>query len=41
MEDFAGMAGIEYLLIDGKTELPEFKKELKWNEVYYALAKGF
>ena len=41
MEDYADMAGIEYLLINGKTELPEFKKELKWNEIYYALAKGF
>jgi L-arabinose isomerase len=41
LEDYADMAGIEYLLIDDKTDLREFKKELKWNEVYYALAKGF
>ena len=40
MEDFARMAGIEYLLIDDKTELPQFTKELRWNEVYYLLAKG-
>jgi L-arabinose isomerase len=41
MEDFAGMAGVEYLLIDEKTEISTFKKELRWNEVYYHLAKGF
>ncbi len=40
LEDFADMAGIEYLLIDQDTRLPEFKKELRWNEVYYFLAKG-
>ena len=36
LEDFAEMAGIEYLLIDDSTILSEFKKELKWNEVYYS-----
>lgn len=41
LEDYAEMAGIEYLLIDDKTDLSAFKKELRWNEVYYALAKGF
>ncbi len=40
LEDFSDMAGIEYLLIDQDTSLPEFKKELRWNEVYYFLAKG-
>jgi len=40
LEDFAEMAGIEYLLIDQETKLPAFKKELKWNEIYYHLAKG-
>jgi L-arabinose isomerase len=35
LEDFAEMAGIEYLLIDEHTRLSEFKKELKWNEVYF------
>ncbi len=39
MEDFAEMAGIEYLLIDRHTELSGFKKELRWNDVYY-LVKG-
>jgi len=35
MEDFAEMAGIEYLLIDEDTILREFKNELKWNSIYY------
>jgi len=41
LQDFAEMAGMELLLIDKNTKLPEFKKELRWNEVYYHLAKGF
>jgi L-arabinose isomerase len=40
LEDFADMAGIEFLLIDGDTRLAEFKKELRWNEVYYHVARG-
>jgi L-arabinose isomerase len=35
LEDFAEMAGIEYVLIDKETRLHQLKKELKWNEVYY------
>ena len=40
MEDFATMAGIEFLLIDENTTLADFKKELQWNDVYYHLASG-
>jgi L-arabinose isomerase len=40
MEDFAAMAGIEFLLIDNDTKLRAFKQELRWNDIYYALAKG-
>jgi L-arabinose isomerase len=40
MEDFAEMADIEYVLIDETTQISEFKKELRFNEVYYAMAKG-
>jgi len=40
LEDFAEMAGIEFLLIDAETKISNFKKELKWNEMYYHLAKG-
>jgi len=39
MEDFAEMANIEYLLIDDSTKLSEFKKELRWNELYYQFGK--
>lgn len=39
--DYADMAGIEFLRIDKTTTLPNFKNELRWNEVYYMLAKGF
>ena len=41
MEDFATIAGIEYLLIDKNTTLADIKKEIKWNDVYYHLAHGF
>ena len=40
MEDFAGMMGIEYLLIGEKFDLNLFRNELKWNEIYYHLADG-
>lgn len=38
--DFAEIAGIEAVVIDKNTTIPEFKKELKWNDLYYHLAKG-
>ena len=37
MQDFAEMCGVEMLLIDESTRLSEFKKELRWNDLYYAL----
>lgn len=40
LEDFAEIAGIEYLVIDNDTKITDFKKELKWNDLYYHLAKG-
>lgn len=40
LEDFAGIAGVELLLIDNATRLSEFKKEIRWNDIYYHLAKG-
>jgi L-arabinose isomerase len=40
MEDFAEIAGLELLIIDKNTQLQEFKKELRWNEMYYHLARG-
>ena len=41
MEDFADMAGVEYLLIGDNTTISEFKKECRWNDIYYTFAKGF
>lgn len=40
LADFAEMAGMEFLLIDETTTVPAFKKELRWNDLYYHLAKG-
>jgi L-arabinose isomerase len=40
LQDFADMAGIEFLLIDENTKLEDFKKELRWNDLYYHLANG-
>ena len=40
LADFAEMAGMEFLLIDQATTVPSFKKELRWNDLYYHLAKG-
>jgi L-arabinose isomerase len=37
MEDFAEMNGIECLLINKSTNISEFKKELRWNDIYYSL----
>jgi len=39
LEDFAEMAGLEFLSIDNSTQITEWKKELRWNEMYYLLAK--
>ena len=40
LEDFAGMMGIEYVLIGENCNLTEFKKELRWNEVSYHISGG-
>ena len=37
LEDFAEMANIEMLVIDENTQVSEFKKELRLNEVYYMM----
>ncbi len=38
LEDFADIAGMEFLWIGPGTDLAEFKKELRWNDLYYHLA---
>jgi L-arabinose isomerase len=40
LADFAEIAGMEFLLIDRNTTVASFKKELRWNELYYRLARG-
>ncbi|OGO41993.1 MAG: L-arabinose isomerase [Chloroflexi bacterium RBG_16_58_14] len=40
LRDFADMAAIEFLLIDENTNLEEFKKELRWNDLYYQLNRS-
>jgi L-arabinose isomerase len=40
LQDFADMAGIEFLLIDENTRVQEFKEKLRWNDLYYHLSKG-
>jgi len=39
--DFAEMTGTEFLLIDENTSIQDFKNQIRWNEAYYALVKGF
>ena len=40
MQDFADMAGLECLMIDSNTNVADFVKELRWNDMYYHLASG-
>jgi L-arabinose isomerase len=40
LEDFAEIAGLEYLKIGDGTTIRDFKQELRTNEVYYLLAQG-
>jgi L-arabinose isomerase len=35
LEDFAEMAGIEYIHIGKNTTINDIKKELRWNDLYY------
>ena len=38
--DFAEIAGIELVVIDERTTVGDVKKELRWNQAYYHLARG-
>ncbi len=40
LQYFAEMAGLEYLLIDEKTDLRSFKNELRWNELYFKFERN-
>ena len=39
-EDYARMAGTEFLLIDEKTDLGAFESQVRSNAAYYRLARG-
>ena len=41
LEDFATIAGVEFLIIDADTKIRDFKQTLRTNEVYYALNQGW
>lgn len=41
IEDLAELAGVELVVIDAKTELREFRRELRQNEIFYHLAPGW
>jgi L-arabinose isomerase len=40
LSDLAEMAGVELLVIDGRTDGRDFRNELRWNQAYYRLARG-
>lgn len=40
LQHFAEMAGLEYLIIDEKTDVRTFKNELRWNDVYYRFERS-
>ena len=40
LEDYADIAGIELVTIDKNTTISEFKKELRFNDVYYMLNRA-
>jgi L-arabinose isomerase len=40
LADFAEMAGVEMLVIDENTNIPEFRKEIRHNAVYYYMMQG-
>jgi L-arabinose isomerase len=41
LEDFAGIAGIELVVINADTRLPQLKQDLRNNEVFYRMENGF
>ena len=41
LSDFAEIAGIELLVIDDRTRMRDFRNELRWNQAYHRLARGF
>jgi L-arabinose isomerase len=40
LSDFAAMSGVEFVLIDERTEIESFRDRLRWNDLYHHLAGG-
>jgi L-arabinose isomerase len=40
IEDFCAIAGVECIRIGSETNIRDIKNELRWNEIYYMLARG-
>ena len=40
MTDYADIAGLEFLYINKDTTIHNLKNEIRWNDMYYALAQG-
>jgi L-arabinose isomerase len=40
LRDFAALSGVELLVIDEATTLDGFRDQLRWNDLYWLLAKG-
>ena len=40
LRDFAAMSGVEILVIDEHTRLNGFRDQVRWNDLYWLLAKG-
>ncbi len=40
LRDFAAMSGAEFPVIDERTTLDAFRDQLRWNDLYWLLAKG-
>lgn len=41
LRDFAAMAGVEFVLIDERTDLEVLRNQLRWSEAYYHMSRGF
>jgi L-arabinose isomerase len=41
LQDLAEMTGTELLVIDADTTVRQFTKEVRWNQAYHRLARGF
>ena len=40
LRDLAAMSGLEIVVIDERTDLDAFRDQLRWNDLYWLLAKG-